>query len=242
MVWRLCSLETNGKPSVMAAPVSIVIPTLNAASKIAPTLACLVAGVNAGIVRELIIVDGGSHDDIARIAADVGARLIISEPGRGTQLRAGANAALGSWIIFLHADTVLDDEWAQSVALHLNNHTDAGYGRLTFDSGGLFAWLVSTGANLRSRFFGLPYGDQGLLISRTLYDDVGGYPDIPLMEDVAIARTLRGKMRGLNMTATTSAQRYQTLGWIKRSCKNLTLLVRFLMGTDPEKLARAYRK
>ena len=225
----------------MAAPVSIVIPTLNAADSIAPTLACLVAGVSAGLVRELIIVDGGSGDDIAQIAQDVGAQFVKCAPGRGRQLAMGADHARAPWVLFIHADTVLSENWAMAVAAHIHTHTDAAYGRLAFDSPGIMARCVSTGANLRSKLFGLPYGDQGLLISREMYDRVGGYRDIPLMEDVAMAGALRGQLRQLDITATTSAVRYERHGWIKRICKNLVLLARYKLGGDPEKMARDYR-
>jgi rSAM/selenodomain-associated transferase 2 len=226
----------------MAAPISIVIPTLNAADGIAPTLACLVEGVSMGLVRELIIVDGGSKDDIAQITKDVGARFLTCEAGRGRQLAVGADHAQAPWLLFIHADTVLDADWAVVIATHINNQSKAGYGRLSFDDTGVMSRCVSAGANLRSRLFGLPYGDQGLLISRQMYDQVGGYRDIPLMEDVAIARALRGQLRQLDMTATTSAARYHRQGWWARIFKNLMLLARFKMGADPKKLARAYRR
>ena len=155
----------------MVAPVSIVIPTLNAAAGIAPTLACLVEGVSMGLVRELIIVDGGSDDGIAQIAEDVGAIFLTCEAGRGRQLAMGAEHASATWVLFLHADTVLNVDWSLAVATHVNNQTDAGYGRLAFDDAGLVAKIVSGGANLRSRILGLPYGDQGLLVSRRMYKD-----------------------------------------------------------------------
>ena len=225
----------------MAAPVSIVIPTLNAAAQIAPTLACLVEGVSMGLVRELIIVDGGSDDDIAQIASKVGAVFATCKPGRGGQLAMGANQASAPWLLFVHADTVLSADWSVAVAAHIHAQSDAAYGRLSFDDTGIMARFVSAGANLRSKLFGLPYGDQALLVSRQMYDHVGGFRDIPLMEDVAMADALRGQLRQLDITAITSAARYQRHGWIKRIYKNLTLLMRFKLGADPEKLARDYR-
>ena len=102
--------------------------------------------------------------------------------------------------------------------------------------------LVSRWANLRARAFGLPYGDQGLLIPRALYESVGGYPDIALMEDVAIARALRGKLTTIPATAWTSAERYQRQGWLRRGSRNLMTLTRYLLGADPAKLARSYSR
>ena len=98
-------------------------------------------------------------------------------------------------------------------------------------------------ANLRSRWFGLPYGDQGLLIHRSLYRTVGGYPEQPLMEDVAIARSLgRARLTGLNAVARTGADRYLRDGWLRRGARNLWTLARYFLGASPEALAKAYRK
>jgi len=226
----------------MPAPISIVIPTWNAAGTIGPTLACLFEGVNAGLVRELIIADGGSDDDIAELADEVGAVFITSDKGRGKQLNAGAKVAQAPWIFFVHADTVLSDDWHKAIWDHIQNQSEAGYGKLAFDDAALMARVVSSGANLRSRLFGLPYGDQTLLVSRKLLKHVGGYRDIPLMEDVAIARKLRGRLRRLDLTATTSAKRYKRQGWFKRPTKNMMLLAQFLLGAAPEKLAAKYSK
>ncbi|MEO0864971.1 MAG: glycosyl transferase, partial [Pseudomonadota bacterium] len=115
----------------------------------------------------------------------------------------------------------------------------AGYFRLSFDRGGR---VVARWANLRSRLFGLPYGDQGLLVPRRLYNRVGGYPDIPLMEDVALARALRGQLKPLDAVAVTSADKYRRQGWLRRGTRNLWTLARFFAGTDPETLAAAYRR
>tara|TARA_R110002096_G_scaffold145492_2_gene303218 strand:- start:5060 stop:5752 length:693 start_codon:yes stop_codon:yes gene_type:complete len=226
----------------MPAPVTIVIPTLNAADGIGATLACLVDGVTAGLVRELVISDGGSSDDIAQLADKLGAVFLTGASGRGSQMRRGGNVAHAPWILFLHADTVLSDNWIDAVWTHIENHSTAGYGRLAFQGGGFMPRLISAGANARARLFGLPYGDQGLLISRTLYDHVGGFKDTPLMEDVAMARALRGRLRMLDLTATTSPRRYQQQGWVRRPAKNLILLARYLCGADPVKLAADYSR
>ena len=124
------------------------------------------------------------------------------------------------------------------VGVHLSQQT-AGYFQLRFDKGG---HLVARWANLRSRLFGLPYGDQGLLISRNLYDAIGGYADIPLMEDVTLARALKGKLHPLDAIATTSSAKYQRRGWMRQGTRNLLTLARFLCGADVEKLAAAYRR
>ena len=102
--------------------------------------------------------------------------------------------------------------------------------------------MVAAWANLRSRLFGLPYGDQGLLASRALYDQVGGFADIPLMEDVAMARALRGRMRGVRCRIETGAERYLAQGWVRRGARNLWTLVRYFGGVAPEKLVKGYQK
>lgn len=225
----------------MPAPLTVIIPTLNALAVLGPTLAALAEGLEAGLIAELIISDGGSHDDIATVADLAGAVLLTNPPGRGAQLAAGAEQARGTWLLFLHADTVLQPGWTQAVVAHIAQFNDqAAYFQLKFDEKRPAAHLIAGGANLRSRWLGLPYGDQGLLISRDLYQQVGGVPALPLMEDVALARCLRGRLRALEAVAQTSAARYQRDGWVKRPARNLWLLTRYFLGADPEKLARAY--
>lgn len=224
----------------MSAPISIVIPTLNAAPVLADTLAPLVAGVAEGLVRELVVSDGGSSDDTLEIAEATGARIVTGPPGRGGQLARGADAAAGEWLLFLHADTHLGLDWTLAAGDHLARPDAAGYFRLAFRAAGAAPRLVAGWANMRSRALGLPYGDQGLLIARALYDRVGGYPDIPLMEDVALARALRGRLVALPATAHTSAERYEREGWLRRGTRNLTTLALFLAGRDPARLVRRY--
>jgi hypothetical protein len=101
---------------------------------------------------------------------------------------------------------------------------------------------VAAWANLRSDLFGLPYGDQGLVVRRSDYDRSGGYPDQPLMEDVALVRALKGKIRRLPAHAFTRADKYQQQGWLRRGAKNLGLLLRYFLGANPDDLARRYRK
>lgn len=227
----------------MRAPVSVILPTLNAAAALPRTLGALGEGLSAGLIREVVLSDGGSTDATARIAAEAGARMVSGAPSRGGQLRRGAEAASGDWLLVLHADSVLGPGWAQAVLSHLADRPErAGHFRLVFDAPGVAPALVAGWANLRSGLFGLPYGDQGLLISRVLYDRVGGYPDISLMEDVAMARALRGHLCTLDAPIVTSAARYREEGWARRGARNLTLLARYLGGADPDRLARAYRK
>ncbi len=227
--------------ATMPAPISVIIPTLNAAATIGPTLVALAEGLDAGLVGELIIVDAGSQDGIEEIAGDIGARFKTVAPSRGGQLATGAALATRPWLLFIHADTVLGEGWLAAVQAHLATPDKAGYFRLHFDASGLAPRLVAGWANLRSRLFGLPYGDQALLISAALYSKAGGHPDQPLMEDVALARALKGKLSPLKAEAVTSAAKYQGQ-WLRRGSRNLSLLLRYFLGASPEALARHYRK
>ncbi|OUS22252.1 glycosyl transferase [Rhodobacterales bacterium 59_46_T64] len=227
----------------MRAPISVIIPVLDAAAALPACLAALMEGLEAGVIREVILTDGGSTDDSQRIGDAVGAVWVTGAPSRGGQLRRGAAAAAGDWLMVLHADTVLPDGWSAAALTHMEGGGGAaGYFDLSFDAKSLAPRLVAGWANLRASRFGLPYGDQGLLISRALYDAVGGYGDMPLMEDVAMARALgRARVRPLGAVVRTSARRYATEGYLRRGGRNLILLLRFLCGADPQRLARAYR-
>jgi len=225
----------------MPAPVSVIIPTLNAANTLGPCLGAVAAGLQHGIIAELIFADGGSDDDIAEIAELSGARLIQAPKGRGSQLGNAAKSAKADWLLFLHSDTVLAQNWPQTILSHIANHPDkAAYFRLKFDTNGFGAKMVASWANWRSRAFSLPFGDQGLLVSRQLYDQIGGYADIPLMEDVQIAKALKGKFKALDCIATTSAARYRQQGWIRRSFRNLAILMQYKLGVNPARLAQKY--
>ena len=223
----------------MRARLSVVIPTLNAAAALPACLARLMEGVEAGLIRELIFTDGGSTDATLQIADEAGARVVSGPPSRGGQLRRGVAEAKGEWLLILHADSLLPEGWCEVVQAHLPDGRPAHF-RLRFDARGLAPTWVATWANLRSRLLKLPYGDQALLMSRADYDAVGGYADIPLMEDVAIARALRRHLTALPAAITTSAAKYQRDGWLSRGTRNLTLLTRYLLGADPSRLARKY--
>jgi len=224
----------------MRAPVSVVIPTLNAEAELGPCLAALGEGLKAGILRELVISDGGSRDATREIAGAAGAIWIEGPPGRGSQLARGIAATGGPWLLVLHADTVLSPDWPGAVLAGIESGRP-GYFRLRFRASGPGAGLVAGWANLRARAFGLPFGDQGLLVSRRDYVAAGGYPDIPLMEDMALVRALP-RPRQLAATAETDAARYRANGWLRQGASNLWRQARFLAGTDPDRLARGYRK
>ncbi len=217
--------------------LTIVIPALNAAASLG---ACLAALDGAD---EILVVDGGSTDDSAGIAERAGARIVAAPRGRGTQLRAGGEAALGDWLLFLHADTRLGAGWREAVAAHVATAPDrAGYFDLRLDDNAWQARVIERGVASRVRLLGLPYGDQGLLISRRFYDEIGGFRPLALMEDVDLARRIgRHRLRRMEATALTSADRWRRDGWLRRSGRNLACLALYALGMAPTRLARFYR-
>ncbi|NOX74175.1 MAG: glycosyltransferase [Alphaproteobacteria bacterium] len=224
----------------MRAPISVIIPTLNSASGLAAMVSTLFEGLEAGLIRELIVSDGGSGDATLEIAGDLGAEITRGAAGRGGQMRQGAEMAQGAWLLFLHSDTWLDEGWSAAVISHLRQHEQAACFRLRFRAKGRPARIVAGWANLRTRVFGLPYGDQGLLISRALYDQIGGFQDIPLMEDVAIARKLKRRLVMLDGVALTNADKYIQGGWFRQGARNFWTLLRYFAGVSPENLAKRY--
>jgi rSAM/selenodomain-associated transferase 2 len=227
--------------------ITVVIPTLNAESGLAAALSALVPATVEGLVREVIIVDGGSSDRSLVIAEQAGARIVEAPRGRGRQLRAGAEAARFPWLLFLHADTVLEPGWEREVGalierveVGLRPETGAAF-RFALDDLGFLPRLIEWGVNLRSTVLRLPYGDQGLVMPRRLYDQLGGFRDLPLMEDVDIIRRLgRARTVMLRSTAVTSAVRFRRDGYLLRVARNWTCLVLYFMRVPPRLIARLY--
>ncbi len=213
--------------------ISVVIPTLNAARLLPPLLAQLQD------MGEVILADGGSTDGVAELA---GPRVLTAPPGRGAQLAAGAAAAGGEWLLFLHADTRLGQGWEAAVADALHRPEVAHYFRFALDDAAPQARRLEAAVAWRCRWLALPYGDQGLLISRALYDSVGGYMPMPLMEDVDLVRRLgRARLAAMPAKAITSAVRWRQDGWWCRSARNLLTLGLYSVGVPPAWLARFYR-
>lgn len=227
--------------------ITVVIPTLNAEGGLAATLAALVPAVVEGLVREVIIVDGGSTDRTLAIADQAGVEVVEAAAGRGGQLAIGAARAKFPWLMFLHADTVLEPGWEREASVFIDR-VDAGkrepaaaaFG-FALDDTGLAPRIVEAFVSLRSAVFRLPYGDQGLLISKQLYAEIGGYRPLPLMEDVDIVRRLRRRrMILLRPRAVTSALRYRRDGYTHRVLRNQLCLLMYFMRIPPGSIARMY--
>jgi hypothetical protein len=178
------------------------------------------------------------------IAHGFGASVFLAPQGRGPQLAAGAERASGAWLLFLHADTRLESGWSREVAAHIAHPgaaEQAAAFRLRLDDPAPQARRIERLAGWRSRRLGLPYGDQGLLVARRLYDEVGGYRPLPLMEDVDLVRRLgRRRLTLLDSAAVTSAARYRRDGWWLRPSRNLALLTLYFLGLPPRWLAHLY--
>lgn len=227
--------------------ISVIIPTLNADDGLAACLTALIPAAVEGLVREVIVVDGGSSDRTLKIIEQSGAELVRSPPGRGEQLGTGAARARGPWLLFLHADTVLETGWEREVSALMERvdngrrETTAASFRFALDDLGFWPRMVEAGVALRCALFRLPYGDQGLLIPKQLYQQVGGYSQLPLMEDVDLVRRIgRRRMMVLRSRAVTSAVRYQRDGYVRRSIRNLSCFTLYLLRVPVRVIARLY--
>jgi len=227
--------------------ITVVIPTLEAESTLGATLASLVPAAIDGLVRQVIVVDGGSTDRTLEIAEDSGADIIRAERGRGRAMMAGAAAARYPWLLFLHADTALASGW-ESEAAALVERVESGARppaaaafRFALDDTGFSPRLLEIGVAVRCALFRLPYGDQGLLIPRRLYDQVGGFRPLPLMEDVDLIRRLgRSRTLILRASAVTSALRYKREGYLVRAARNVSCVGLFYLRAPMPLIERLY--
>ena len=220
----------------------MIIPTLNTAETLPRLLACLCA---QPLIGEIIVADGGSADRTVVLAEALGALIVNAARGRGTQLAAGAAAASGRWLLFLHADCRPEPGWPQAVIAFINapqGEGRAGYFDFALDDAAPAARRLERIVAWRCRVLALPYGDQGLLISRALYDALGGFAPLPLMEDVDLARRLgRRRLARIGVSCLASARRYRQDGYWRRPLRNLVCLSLYFAGLPPRRIMRLYR-
>ena len=221
--------------------LSVIIPALNEAASLADTLACLQAMRARG--HEVIVVDGGSRDatvDLGRHGAD---QVINSPPGRARQMNRGAQVARGDFLWFLHADTRVPThaDGLIASALTSSGHCWGRFDVRLADDSVLLSWVARL-MNLRSRLSGIATGDQGMFMTRVAYEQIGGFEDIPLMEDVAASRALRRQSAPatLRTSLLTSARRWREHGIIRTIVTMWGLRLAYFLGVPAQRLARYY--
>ncbi len=220
--------------------ISVIIPALNEAEYIGHTL----QRVQKGARVEVIVVDGGSSDTTVRQAQAAGARVMVAGGDRARQMNAGAQAAQGKIFFFLHADTSPPPGFDQAIREALKDpRVAAGAFRLGIVGNSSGLRLVEHLANWRSRWLGLPYGDQGLFLRADLFREMGGFPELPIMEDFVMARRLRrrGRIVILPPSVATSGRRWQSLGIWRTTLINQMMIAGYYLGVDAALLARWYR-
>jgi rSAM/selenodomain-associated transferase 2 len=218
--------------------LSVIVPTLDEASVIAGTL-----GAARAPGGELIVVDGGSSDDTPRIAHDLADRVLSAPRGRATQMNAGARAATGNVFLFLHADTRLPADYVAAVAGALADPGVVG-GRfdVRLDASGLVYRVLERAISTRSRLTRVSTGDQAMFVRRAVFEQLGGFPLLPLMEDLALAHALKrqGRVACLRDTVVTSARRWQRHGVTRTVFLMWSLRLAYYAGVSPTRLARVY--
>ncbi len=220
--------------------LSVVLATRNEGHALAGLLAQLASA--PALVREVLVVDGGSQDGTPELARLAGAQLLRSAPGRGRQLALGAREARGPWLLLLHADVRLPPDWAARLTRARRRPAEAWYFELGIDGRGLALRLVELGVNLRSRWRQLPYGDQGLLLPLQHYWASGGLRPLPLMEDLDLVQRLRrrGRLRSLGGAVRVDGRRWRARGVWRTTIDNARLRRAWRRGADAETLARCY--
>ena len=221
-----------------AARISIVVPTRNEAAAIAATLAPL----REPEVLEVIVVDGSSTDETVERARPLADRVVAGPVGRARQMNAGAALARGDILFFLHGDSIVPRGFAAAIVAACR---DAIGGRfdVRLDAPGIAFRVIEAGINVRSRWSGIFTGDQGLFIVRDAFEALGGFPDVPLCEDLALSKAMKrlGRVAALRLRITTSARRWQRHGVVRTVLQMWWIRARYALGTDPEVLAKIYR-
>lgn len=221
--------------------LSVVIPTLHEEASIEPAI----QSVRAAGIDEIIVVDGGSSDRTVAIAESLGVNVLLSEPGRGSQMNLGAAAATGNFVIFLHADCRLPENTLTIVreTFRTANVVAAGFRQTIRESANRYR-MLEFGNRLRVQLFGWVYGDQALVVRKSSFESVGRFRNIPLMEDLELSKRLKtiGKIVLLDALLEVDARRWKQTGVIYQTLRNWIFVVLFHLGASPERLALWYRQ
>lgn len=224
--------------------LSVVVPVLNEEASLGATLGSLRESAE-GHSFELLVVDGGSTDGSLDVARQLAGRVLESRPGRAAQMHLGATQATGDVLLFLHADTRLPHDWPSLLrgVWEAAAPPAAAAFRLSLDAGGWRYRLVERASRMRSALTGVPLGDQAISVRRDVYLSVGGFPDVPLMEEYYLLRKLkrRGRVAVLEHAVLTSARRHRRNGPIRNGLMNNLITALFFCGVPPRALARLYK-
>jgi rSAM/selenodomain-associated transferase 2 len=220
--------------------ISIIVPVLADTAAVEQ----LLTQISPDPRLEVIVVDGAADsrlDEVTPRRADV--RVLRSRRGRAVQMNAGAGAARGEWLLFLHADSRMPGGWLDAFE-RATRGAGGGWFRFTLDHPAWQARLIERGVRWRVRWLRLPYGDQGLFARRDVFASLGGYRDLPLMEDVDFVRRLAARARLVEVPAAiaTSARRWERDGWLRRSVRNTALVLLYFAGVAPSRLAAWYSR
>lgn len=227
--------------NLSSAKISIVIPTFNEAENIQDAIASTQPSTNI----EVIVVDAGSQDDTVAIAQSLGVKVILSSPGRALQMNAGAVAASGEILLFLHADTRLPAGFDVMIRTALQQPgTVAGAFNLRIDASGWGLRLVEWGVKMRSHLWQMPYGDQAIFITKDIFHKIGCFPELPIMEDFELIRRLHriGKITIIQELVLTSARRWVRKGILQTTLINQIVIIAYLWGISPERIRSWYRQ
>ena len=238
-IWRRESQKSARHQEKKA--ISIIIPALNEADCIENTLSMLTHREAV----EVIVVDGGSTDGTAGLAESCGARVLTAEPSKSGQMNSGARVAGGDILLFLHADTILPENFEKSIISAIyQDGVAAGAFQLRINSASMGLRFIEKVANWRSRHLQTPYGDQGIFVTKSLFHAIGGYPDMVIMEDFELIRRLkrRGKIVILDSAVNTSPRRWQNMGIFKTWLLNQMIAIAYILGYPPERLAGWYHR
>ena len=221
--------------------LAVVIPTLNEVD----TLPALLRDLHAfEVPNHIVVADGGSQDGTVDVARAAGATIVTSEPGRAKQMNSGASRCESDWLLFIHADARLPVAARRDLCNSIlqPNELQAAAWRLRIASSRWVFRVIELGARIRDRVCGLPYGDQALLIRRQLFDSVGGFRELPVMEDVAMVRAIRplAAIHRFPSNVVVSSRRWDRHGPIRSSLRNLMLLSAYSFGVSPQRLMGFY--
>ncbi|NEP06288.1 MAG: glycosyltransferase family 2 protein [Okeania sp. SIO2G4] len=221
--------------------ISIIIPVLNEVSTITQTISTAQTAKDKDI--EIIVVDGGSNDGTIELIKCLNIQIISSLPGRATQMNCGAKIATGKILLFLHGDTLLPSNFDRMLEeILVKPKIIAGAFELSIRGKTKGLRIVERMVNWRSRYLQMPYGDQGIFLPTKVFQEIGGFPEIPIMEDFELIRQLkkRGQIAIIPSPVFTSGRRWQKLGILKTTFINQIVIIAYLLGVSPKRLARLY--